>query len=192
LDIFFVTTGSEVGLLRDFLKLDSEDSPLRGRVRREVFLDRFTDEQSMEFLKRGFAEAGINVPEPELKEIISELDGIPGWLTLYGYYRTVINLNHKETLNSIIEEGSAIVLSELRKIIENSWARYVVILKAIASGLKRWKDIKAYVELRIGSIPDNRFDGLLEKMVKYGYVKKINGEYIIEDSILKYTIINKL
>jgi len=58
--------------------------------------------------------------------------------------------------------------------------------------LKRWKDIKAYVELRAGSIPDNRFGGLLEKMVKYGYVKKINGEYIIEDSILKYTIINKL
>jgi AAA+ ATPase superfamily predicted ATPase len=191
-NIFFVITGSEVGLLRDFLKLDSEDSPLRGRVRREIFLDRFTNEQSMKFLKRGFAEVGMNILELEIEEIINELDGIPGWLTLYGYYRTVRKLNHKETLNSVIEEGSAIVLSELRKIIENSWARYVAILKAIVSGLKRWKDIKAYVELRTGSIPDNRFSELLEKMVKYGYVKKINGEYIIEDPILKYTIINKL
>jgi AAA+ ATPase superfamily predicted ATPase len=191
-NVFFVITGSEVGLLRDFLKLDSEDSPLRGRVRREVFLDRFTNEQSMEFLKKGFAEAGINISTLELEETTSKLDGIPGWLTLYGYYRTVRKLNHEDSLNKIIEEGSAIILSELKKIIENSWARYVAILKAIALGLRRWKDIKAYVELRTGSIPDNRFSELLEKMVKYGYVKKINGEYIIEDPILKYTIINKL
>ena len=135
--VSFVLTGSEVGLLRDFLRLDSADSPLRGRVRREVRLESFTYEQSLEFLRRGFEELRLEVPRYELEEAASTLGGVPGWLTLYGYYRGVRRVGHREALKAVIEEGSAVVLSELEKVVEGSRPRYVAILKAVASGCRR-------------------------------------------------------
>jgi hypothetical protein len=77
---------------------------------------------------------------------------VSGWLTLYGYYRAVRRPSHRDALNLVLEEGSALVISELRQIIENSKARYTAILKAIAYGCRRWSGIKAFVEARTGSI----------------------------------------
>ncbi len=54
-------------------------------------LRKFTPNQSREFLKRGFNELGMNIANHEIDEVINKLDGIPGWLTLYGYYRGVQN-----------------------------------------------------------------------------------------------------
>jgi AAA+ ATPase superfamily predicted ATPase len=191
-NIVHVLTGSEVGLLRDFLKLDSPDSPLRGRVRREIYLERFSYEESLEFLKRGFEEVEFKAPLTEIEDAVRKLNGVPGWLTLYGYYRAVRRLSHRDALNLVLEEGSALVISELGRIIEKSKARYTAILKAIASGCRRWSDIKAFTEARTGPIPDNRFNELLEKLTKYGYVEKTNEEYTIEDPIVKYVALNKL
>jgi AAA+ ATPase superfamily predicted ATPase len=117
---------------------------------------------------------------------------VPGWLTLYGYYRVVRGMNSIDALNKVLEEGAAIVTSELEKVIERSRDRYTAILKAIATGFKRWKDIKAFVEARTRPIPPNKFSELLERLVKYGYVKKINEEYVIDDPIVKHAVLSKL
>jgi len=45
----------------------------------------------------------------------------------------VRRLSHRDALNLILEEGSALVVLELGKIIEDSRARYTAILKDIAS-----------------------------------------------------------
>ena len=87
--------------------------------------------------------------------------------------------------NSIIRIET-FVISELGRIIEKSKARYTAILKAIASSCRKWSDIKAFTEARTGLISDNRFNELLEKPTKYGYVEKTNEEYTVEDSIVKY------
>lgn len=92
----------------------------------------------------------------------------------------------------VIEEGLAIVFSEIENIAKKSRARYVAILKAVASGHRGWGDMKAFVEMRTGLIPDSRFSNFLEELVKYGYVKKFNGEHTIEDPIARYAILNKL
>lgn len=191
-NILYVLTGSEVGLLHDFLRLDSTDSPLRGRVRREVYVEKFSVERSVEFLRRGFEERGVEARASEIEEVVKQLNGVPGWLTLYGYYRVVREMNSVDALNKVLEEGTAIVTSELDKVIERSRGRYTAILKAIAMGFKRWKDIKAFVEARTGPIPPNKFSELLERLVKYGYVKKINGEYAIDDPIVKHAVLSKL
>jgi len=191
-NILYVLTGSEVGLLHDFLRLDSTDSPLRGRVRREVYVEKFSVEQSVEFLRRGFEERGVEARASEIEEVVKQLNGVPGWLTLYGYYRVVRGMNSVDALNKVLEEGTAIVTSELDKVIERSRGRYTAILKAIAMGFKRWKDIKAFVEARTGPIPPNKFSELLERLVKYGYVKKINGEYAIDDPIVKHAVLTDL
>jgi hypothetical protein len=94
----------------------------------------------------------------------------------------VRGLSHRDALNLILEEGSALVVLELGKIIEDSRVRYTVILKDIASSRRRWNGIKAFVGTRTGSIPGNKLNELLEKLTKYCYVEKTNEEYTIEDS----------
>ncbi|WP_297523382.1 ATP-binding protein, partial [Thermococcus sp.] len=57
--ITFVLTGSEVGVLHDFLGREDPKKPLFGRYAREIVLQRFRREESVDFLRRGFEEVGI-------------------------------------------------------------------------------------------------------------------------------------
>ncbi|CUX77151.1 hypothetical protein [Thermococcus chitonophagus] len=41
--------------------------------------------ESYDSLRKGFEELNLEVPEEEIREAVEELDGIVGWLTLYGY-----------------------------------------------------------------------------------------------------------
>jgi len=41
-NVTFVVTGSEVGVLEDFLQLSDADSPLHGRARLKIKLSRFS------------------------------------------------------------------------------------------------------------------------------------------------------
>lgn len=78
-------TGSEVGLLHDFVGIDDYSSPLYGRISEEIEIRPFPRELSEEFLRRGFAEVGVKVPEDEIRRAVDELDGIPGWLVEFGF-----------------------------------------------------------------------------------------------------------
>lgn len=167
-----VVTGSEVGVLRDFLSLDDPKSPLYGRYVREIKLERFTQEQSIDFLMKGFSELGLSIPVKEIEEIVEKLDGNPGWLTMYGYYRGVVKRGHREALNQVFETGSRIVLSEVEKLIEPSRERYMAILEAIARGARTWKLIKAYVMYRTGPITDSRFMRLLKNLIRYCIIEE--------------------
>lgn len=191
-NVVHVLTGSEVGLLRNFLKLEEADSPLRGRVRREIYVERFSKEEALEFLTRGFNEAGFIPPAGELTEAVESLDGVPGWLTLYGYFRTARGLRHEDALRLVFEEGVKMVISELENVVRPSQARYVAILKAVASGLNRWSDIKAFVETRTGPIPDNKFSELLNKLVMYGYLRKDYSRYIIIDPLVMRAVVKEM
>ena len=77
-NITFILTGSEVGLLYDFISFEDPSSPLLGRYFYEVAIDRFSRGGSMEFLIRGFRELGIDVPRHLLEDFVELFDGIPG------------------------------------------------------------------------------------------------------------------
>ncbi len=183
----FVLTGSEIGVLRDFLRIEDAKAPLYGRYRREIYLERFDERKSTDFLLAGFSELGLKVAENEIAEAVNLFDGIVGWLTYYGYYRGVRGIPHKEAINRVLDEGSKLVLSELEKIIAPSRRRYLAILKAIAQGMNSWSSIKAYVTARTGPINDKRFTELLKKLVKYGYIVKKDNKYHILDPIVRET-----
>ncbi|MCE4600440.1 MAG: ATP-binding protein [Desulfurococcales archaeon] len=186
-NLTFIVTGSEVGVLREFLRLEDPRAPLYGRHRREIPLERFTTQQSLGFLETGFRELGVRVKRSELEEAVEKLDGIVGWLTLYGYKRGVEGSPHREALRRVFEEGSLMVLAELSKVIEGSPARYVAILKAVAQGITRWREIKTYVETRTNTwIPDNRFSQLLRNLVRYSYLEKQDNEYVIPDPMVRH------
>jgi len=187
-NITIILTGSEVGMLNNFLKIEDQESPLFGRYLREVFIDRFTREQSIEFLRFGFRELGIKIDIGEIEEAVDMLDGVAGWLTYYGYYRGVRGLSHTNALNEVYRTAVRLVIDELERIIAPSRRRYAAILKAIAQGISSWSDIKRYVVTVAGNINDARFNGLLEKLMKYGYVEKRDDKYIIPDPVVRKAI----
>ncbi|NJE00631.1 ATP-binding protein [Thermococcus sp. JdF3] len=183
-NLTFIMTGSEVGLLFDFLKPDDPNAPLFGRYHHDIALERFEPGLSAEFLRRGFEEAGVEVSEREIEDAVEKLDGIPGWLALYGYTRVTRKLRHGEAIEEVLREAKSIADGELSRLFAYS-PRYRVILKAVALGYSRWKDIKDYVTLKLGYVNDSNFSALLENLVKSGYVEKREGRYTIPDPVLE-------
>ncbi len=165
--------------------------PLYGRYIKEIYVDRFSKDAGLDFLKRGgFAELGIEVSEGELEEVYERLDGIVGWLTLYGYLRGVEGgLSHREALDRVFSDGVKLVLSELDEVIRPSRARYLAILNAVAHGLNTWSEIRRYVEVKTGEISDTVFNRLMRNLVKYGYLSRVGDNYVIPDPVVAKAVV---
>ncbi len=179
----FVLTGSEVGMLHDFLGLENPKKPLFGRYAREIILERFSREQSVDFLRRGFEEVETAVDDSEIEHAVERLDGIVGWLTMYGYLRGIRKLSEKEALEELFQRARALIGQELSILLGYS-RRYGLILRAVAMGNRTWSIIKEYVEFRGGPINDAKFSNLLKNLVKYGYLEKLGNEYSIPDPVV--------
>ena len=145
-NLTFVLTGSEVGLLYDLLKVEDPDSPLYGRYYREVRLERFSKEKSLDFLTRGFEEAGVR--PGDLERMVDLLDGIPGWLTFYGRRC----LEGECDPERVVEMAVNLALRELRRLLEGRSDRYFTVLKAVAEGNRSWSKVKRYVEEAEGRV----------------------------------------
>jgi len=191
-NVTIIVTGSEVELLREFLRINDPKAPLFGRYMREIYVDRFTRDQSIDFLKQGFKELGVEPNIEEIEEVVERFDGIVGWLTHYGYYRAVKKMNHEASLREVFEKGSQLELIELEKLIAPSRKRYTAILKAVAQGATTWSDIKTYLIVKTGYIDDKTFTQLLKNLVKHGYLVKENNKYKIPDPIVEYLVKEKL
>jgi len=145
-NLTFILTGSEAGLLYDFLKFDNEGSPLYGRYCFNLVVERFDRDTAREFLKRGFEEVNVDVEDEVLEDAVNFFDGIPGWLTFFG--NEYISGNKKiETVKNIAVN---LALKEIKNIVRARGRRYALVLKAIAEGEDTWSSIKRYVEKREG------------------------------------------
>ncbi len=183
-NIAFILTGSEVGMLRDFLNQDDEEAPLFGRFKNEIYVDRFTADSGTAFLKQGFEEAGSMVSGKDIDDAISSLDGICAWLTYYGHFRTVEKMEHGKAVEQVFREGSGLVMKEIEAAISRSRRRYVLILSAIVEGMSTWGIIKAYVSSKAGAVSDTVFSSLLQSLVKLGIVEKTSdGRYVVTDPV---------
>lgn len=178
----FILTGSEVGLLYRFLELDKYESPLYGRVVEEITVDRFSEEKSVEFLESGFREAGMEVPRRVLEEVVYKLDGIPGWLSFYGYE---VLRTRKLDVDQVVEKAVNLARSELRKLVRTS-NNYKYLLRAVAMGYKNWKMIKSFFEMQIGRKVDNKTMGrLLRNLVDASILTKRDEEYYFLDPMYR-------
>ncbi len=65
-----VLTGSEVGLLHDFLGLDNPKSPLYGRFVEELTIKPFSRDASIQFLITGFRQYGVEVTINEVLDVV--------------------------------------------------------------------------------------------------------------------------
>ena len=173
-NITVILSGSEVGLLKDFVGADNPDSPLYGRYAYELVVERFPRDLSIEFLRQGFREARVSVDERVIEEAVNTFDGIVGWLVFYGKsYIDGIRSPQK-----IIEKAIGVALREL----ENLDWKAKMVLKAIAVGEKSWAAIRRYIEEKTGkTIPKSTLTRTIKKLEKLSIIKN----YEFQDPIYR-------
>jgi AAA+ ATPase superfamily predicted ATPase len=193
-NVQLIVTGSQVGFLYDFLGLEDPNAPLYGRAVTEIRIPRLKDEQAVDFLTKGFQQAGIKPDRQVLEEAVRRLDGIIGWLTFFGHESVRAGGPSGTVLNEAVRKGSELEAQELKRFLkarEQAAKRYLRILKtAVRLEHARWSDMKETLEaLERKRIADNVFNDLLENLVKGSFLeKKEDGTYSVPDPILVHAI----
>ncbi len=181
----FILTGSEVGLLLDFLGLADPSSPLYGRYVTKITIESFSREKSLEFLRRGFKEAQIVARDEDLYAIVDRLAGIAGWLAYYGYACVVAGQVSDTVVKEVTEKALLLVSKELEKLFSRS-TYYKYALRAIAIGRRQWSRIKEAVEAWSGrSMLSPEITRILNTLIDLGIVVKVDDNYDIADPLVK-------
>ncbi|MCS4541390.1 MAG: ATP-binding protein [Euryarchaeota archaeon] len=189
----FILTGSEVGLLYDFLGVDDPEAPLYGRHREEVKLDRFSEEKSRDFLLKGFKQARVKASADVIDYAVKKLDGIVGWLTAFGGKALKMG-TRKEVVDEVLEEESKLSIQELEHFLNVRMIakkRYMVMVKGLAKEPLGWGNLKSLVEKECGPIYNKNFTELLHNLVKAGFVEQRGELYTISDPVLLYALKEK-
>ncbi len=191
-NITLILTGSQIGLLYKFLRINDPEAPLYGRARNEIFLKNFTNEQSKDFLIKGFKQYNITPPIEFINNAINKLNGNIGWLTLLGYKSISKRSFNSKLINEVINEATKLVRSEFNHFLSLRWQaknKYLLIMKCLANfDEASWSQIKMSLELNLGKkIDDKNFSILLKNLIDASFITKtINGTYKFTDPILKY------
>jgi len=190
-NVVAILSGSQVGLLYDMLRVDDPTSPLYGRAVAEIRVGRLSREGAMDLLSRGFAEAGVEVGRDVIERAVDVLDGVVGWLTYFGW-----SYSYKaKDLEGILDAAAMQEAEEVRRFLAKSRSekRYRAILKTAAEGKNRWSEIKRSLELLEGiEIDDKNFNELLTRLIKAGFLEKIDERYKVPDTITARAILKHL
>ncbi len=198
-DLKVVLTGSQIGLLYDFLGVEDPDSPLYGRYFSEIKLKRFSREESLDFLRKGFAQLGMQTEDALLEYVVDRLDGIVGWLVLFGLRCSETGKISKDVLEDVMKEAEKLAFQELKNFIKRhapAERRFLLTAEAVAKGKKVWRDIREYVEEAEGkSISSSVLARILNSLVKASFLRKKregrNIWYEIEDPVLENALRRK-
>ncbi len=184
-NVTVILTGSEIGLLYDFLGFDDPESPLYGRHYAEIRMRNFDPEEAKTFLEEGFKQINVSCSEETLEYAVQKLDGVVGWLTLFGARSRDKGECTKQTVDDVLDEGGRLAKAEALKIVKFS-SRYGVILNFLAKTTKAgWAETKTTLEMREKrSLPSSSFTELLNRLIKVSLVEKVDSEYRISDPIL--------
>mgnify|MGYP001772493122 CR=1 FL=1 len=185
--IKFIFSGSEMGLLYDFLKVEDPESPLFGRAFNIVELKPFSKEEAIEFLRRGFSELGIEFNDFE--EVYNKIGGIPGWLTYFGFvYSQKREL--EESINETLNYAKRLIKKEFENFLkgrEVARNRYLVIMKEI-SKCANWSIIKHALEVNEGiTISDSEVYNYLNQLMKHSWIVKKDEKYCPAEPLIGYT-----
>ncbi len=183
--IKIVLTGSEIGLLDQFVGKHDAHAPLFNRIYGEIEVKRLPPEQTIRFLHEGFQQLHKALSIEESREIIDTLDGIIGWTTSYGWFRSK-NYTHTAALSRVKEEGKALVQQELHRFLETrkNQPNYLILLRALSSGERIWSDLKKIYAKKHHNINDSQLQLYLQELLQYGFIEKTNEKYLIADPLL--------
>ncbi|MFH1094678.1 MAG: ATP-binding protein [Candidatus Micrarchaeota archaeon] len=185
--ISFVISGSEIGLVEEILGESDGEHPLYGREITKIMVERLDKNRAMDFLRSGFAQIRINITDSELEEAISELDGLIGWLTLYGYEKGV--RKNADALKKTSTNAAQIVATELVHFFKNRKNKklYLSILRNTDG--TAWEELMNKSSKDYGKkLNNNSFASALANLVSYSFVEKKDQKYYLSDPLLKKAI----
>jgi AAA+ ATPase superfamily predicted ATPase len=191
LNVKFVLTGSEVGVLHDFLRLDDANSPLFGRYLNEIRVERFSRERSIDLLVKGFEQLNLKQDLRKIEEAVDALDGLVGYLVMYGY--TVWQKgSYEKALSETLDSAERIVEKELAELFEKS-ENYRIVLEAIAHRMNTFSKIKEYSVMKSMPMNDRTLTNVLKALLKYSYLEEHfedgSKRYVIPDPIVERTLL---
>lgn len=190
-NIVFVLTGSMFGLMKTLLD-PGPSSPLYGRSPAKLYLQPFEKETAMQFLKKGLGEYGVAAEEASLSETVERLDGIPGWLTLYGNNVVIQKQPHQKALKETITEGIKIVDAELEHFLNGrDRVAYLAALRAAATSA-RWNEIKGAIQTRKAiSINDATVYNIVQNLQAAMLIHEKENIYRVHDPMLKTLLLTQ-
>ena len=182
-NVSFIISGSEVGLVEEILGEADSEHPLYGRQILKIVINRLDRNRAAEYLKTGFAQLKVNISEKENNGAISELDGLVGWLTLYGYEKGVKKSN--DALGKTVQNAARIAATELSHFLKKTRNRklYISILRN-ANGTG-WEEFRASSGKDYGKkLNPNLFAFALDRLEAHSFVEKKDQKYFLSDPLL--------
>jgi AAA+ ATPase superfamily predicted ATPase len=179
-----ILSGSEVGLLHDFLSANEYTSPIYGRYIKEISLGTFKREISISFLEKGFEEVKVEIDEKDIQKAIELFDGIPGYLVEFGnrYSQT---LDFDKAMEGTFQSLSGMVKGEIEELRRKS-ERYIEILKYISNDINTWSALRNSFFAKGDTISDSRLYEALKNLEKMNWIKQGSDQkYEIIDDVLK-------
>jgi len=185
-NIVVVLTGSEVGLLFGFLGFDEPQSPLYGRHYTEIRMRNLPRDESTGFLQAGFRQIKVECPENIIRQAVDGMDGVIGWLTLFGARCRDAGGCSGVLVEETIREGGKLARSEAMRLVEYS-PRYGSILNLLSTATSAsWTQIKGILEAKEGrSLTGHAVTTLIDRLTQLNLVEKAEGQYSITDPILR-------
>jgi hypothetical protein len=186
-NISFILSGSEIGLVEKIFGETDAHHPLYGREITKILVDRLSANQASDFLKTGFEQLNIKISDSDISDAISQLDGLIGWLTLYGYEKAI--RKNSDALAKTSKIASQIVASEIVTFFKNRKNKklYLCILKN-ANGVG-WDELKSNASKDYGSkLNSNLFTFALNTLCAYSFIEKKDQKYIISDPLIRKAI----
>ena len=189
--IRFIFSGPYIGVIRA-LSNPLSSSALHGRLPVLLNLRPFDEETSRDFLRRGMEELNISFDKED--EVVKKLDGVVGWLTLFGNFYAVRKMSFETSMSSTIEEGKKIMIDEFKHFLEGkSNKRLYTTIMSVLKVVNTWKDIKRGVEIKLGNVDDKELSLALESLLNNNFIeKRKEGVYEIVDPILREIDYDKL
>lgn len=184
-NVILVVTGSEMGLLFDFLGFEDTGSSLYGRHYTEITMQNFDFGRSEAFLKEGFQQIGLAIDAEVVDYVVQKLDGVVGWLTLFGARCRDRNRCTKNMVDEVVVEGGKLARAETLKLVKLS-KRYGVVLNFLAKvDVASWTQIKGVLEAREHrALPSSTVAGILSTLVKTSLITKTDGQYRLVDPLV--------
>lgn len=185
-NVNLIVTGSEVGLLFDFLGFQNPSSPLYGRHYTEITTGRFSETDSMKFLADGFRQIRVKAPEDTLTYAVDKLDGVAGWLTLFGAKCRELRACSKGVVDGVVLEAGKLARQEASGLASLS-SRYCTVLNYLSAvDGAVWKEIKASLEAREARpLTNAAVTATIAGLLKMTFIEKPDGTYKIGDPILR-------
>jgi AAA+ ATPase superfamily predicted ATPase len=173
--ILFAFSGSKFGMLHAM----ERETAMSGRPPAEMRLKAFDEETSKAFLRRGAGEHGRVMTEEQLSEVVADLDGIVGWLTLFGSNYVIQKKSVPDAIRLTVREGRKIVLKEFKNFVKGRDEQvFTAVLRILSPRTEfTWSQVKRAVETIVGRrLNNNSFNRVIGALIDSEYVEESSVE----------------